>query len=376
MKNPTRTPDPPSSGGPALPGAAWGIGTLALAAAAVWLLIRASAVLVMVVGSVLLAALLEPVVAWLSRQRFYGMRLGRRGGAAIAVGTFVILVVVAIYQLAPWLWSQASVLLADLPRYASVAQAKLEALLRDRALLPPQAAGAFQTEIGRLVAEAGRKAAGWLLSLALNVIQLLGYLVIPVGAFYVLSDGARLRRELLGVLPPSWREAGATFLDDAAWALSAYVRGQSAVCATAAVLYGITFEILGLGFAPVLGIVAGISEAIPFLGSLIVVASIAVVGLAQDPALALRVVLGYIIVNQIVNYVITPRFMSKSLDLHPFLVILAVLTGASLAGAGGALLSLPAAAVIQTLLQRSWNPARARPGAAAPPAAASRAPES
>ena len=81
-----------------------------------------------------------------------------------------------------------------------------------------------------------------------------------------------------------------------------------------------------------------------------------IVGLAHDPMTALFG-LGYymIIGNQLANYVITPRLMSHNLDVHPFVIILAVLVGSSLGGAVGALVALPTAVVLQTLVGRLWS---------------------
>jgi predicted PurR-regulated permease PerM len=360
-------PDP--GAGPALPplpGAAWSIGTLALAAAAVWILLQVQAVFVVLIGSVLLAALLDPAVARLSRLRVGRRLLGRRGAAAVVVILGVGVLGTAFVLVAPAIWEEGTRLARDLPGYVGVARQKLLGLLNDPRLLPPGAGDNVQAEINRLLAEGGRQAAGWAVSFAANLLQILGYAVIPLGAFYILADRARLRLDGLAAVPPAWRPWARVFLDDSARALSAYVRGQSAVCATAAVLYSILFSLLGLPYGVALGVLAGLAEAVPFLGSLLAATIIGVTGLASGLPVALRGLAGYLVGNQVVNYAITPRFMSKELDLHPFYVILAALAGASLGGPGGALLALPAAAVAQTLVRRAWGgpPGAERP---APP---------
>ena len=319
-------------------------------------------VLVVLVGSVLLAALLDPAVTRLSAVRLGPRALGRRAAAAAVVVLGVAVLATAFVLLAPALWGEGTRLASNLPGYVAAARQKLLGLLGDPRLLPPGAAAGVEAEVNRLLAEGGRQAAGWAVSFAANLLQVLGYAVVPLGAYYILADGARLRLDGLAAVPPGWRPWARAFLDDSARSLAAYVRGQSAVCAAAAVLYSILFSVLGLPYGIALGVIAGLAEAVPFLGSLVAAVVIGVTGLASSGAVALRGLAGYVVGNQLINFLLTPRIMSKELDLHPFYVILAALAGASLGGPGGALLALPAAAVAQTLVHRAWG---GPPGAAA-----------
>ena len=145
-------------------------------------------------------------------------------------------------------------------------------------------------------------------------------------------------------------------LSESTLALSRYVRGQTAVCLVAGIMHTVFFAIVGLPYALIIGILAGLAEAVPFLGSLVVVVTVAVVGLASEPRVGMLALAYYLIIgNQVANYIITPRLMSKNLDIHPFVIIMAVLVGSSLGGAVGALLALPAAVVLQTLALRLWG---------------------
>ena len=333
---------------------------MVLLAALVWLILQVQAVLSALLGSVLLAALLEPAVVWLARARVGRWTLGRRWAAGIVVIGFLAVVAGLVYFLAPVLARQASVLLTNVPTYLDKVRAEYLVITRGMEILPDDIVVAFQREFANLMAQLGRSAAQAALGVAGNVIGLLGLLVIPVGAFYVLSDGATIQADFLAALPPQWREPTSVFLHDTSRALSSYVRGQTAVCASSAVLYSIIFGVLGMPYFVVLGILAGIAEAIPYLGSVLVGVAVVIIGLQQDLGLAMRGLIGYLVGNQVVNYILTPRFQSRSLHLHPFLVILAALTGASLGGPVGAFVALPAAAVIQAVLNRMWGPPAAR----------------
>lgn len=344
-----------------LPGAAWGLGTVVLLAAFVWLILQVQPVLSAVLGSVLLSALLEPVAARLSRVHVGRWTVGRKLASALVVVCFLAVLGVIVWVLVPVLASQAKVLISNIPTYLAKASDEYKLITRGLTILPDQMTVAFQNELANLLAQLGRNLAQGALSMVSNLIGLLGLVVIPIGAFYVMSDGASIQTDFLAALPPRWRDGTQSLLHDISVALSGYVRGQTLVCATSSVLYSIVFGVLGLPYFVVLGVMAGVAEAIPYLGSVIVTLSVLVIGLGQGMPLAVRGLIGYLVGNQIVNYVVTPRFQSRSLQLHPFLVILAALAGASLGGPLGAFLALPGAAVLQTVLKRMWGP-QARPG--------------
>lgn len=355
-----------------LPGAAWGLGTIVLVAAFVWLILQVQAVLSALIGSVLLASLLEPGVARLARGHIGRWTVGRRLASGIVVVVFLAVLGVLVYLLVPALAAQAKVLLSNVPTYLAKASEEYKLVTRGLTMMPEEMTQAFQNELAGLLAQLGRNAAQSALGLVSNLIGMLGLVVIPVGAFYVLSDGGSIQSDFLAALPPRWRDGTQSLLHDISVALSSYVRGQTLVCATSSILYSVVFGLLGLPYFIVLGVMAGLAEAIPYLGSVIVTLSVLVIGLGQGMPLALRGLIGYLVGNQVVNYLITPRFQSRSLQLHPFLVILAALAGASLGGPLGAFLALPGAAVLQTVLKRMWGPqARPEEHKLAPPASSS-----
>src|SRR5215471_14942170 len=123
-----------------LPGAAWGVGTVVLLGAFVWLLVQVKTVLWVLLGSVLLSALLEPPVAQLSRARVGRWTLGRRVAAATIIVAFIAALGVIIWLLAPVLISQAKVLLANLPTYLSKAVEEYKAITNGMTFLPDEMA--------------------------------------------------------------------------------------------------------------------------------------------------------------------------------------------------------------------------------------------
>jgi predicted PurR-regulated permease PerM len=124
------------------------------------------------------------------------------------------------------------------------------------------------------------------------------------------------------------------------------------VCGTLAALL---FTLIGVRYSLALGALAGIAEAVPFLGSVAVVFALVIVQSSLGLSEIVIAVGAYDALNQVNNYVINPRLMSARLELHPFIVILAVLAGSALGGFLGAVLALPVAALVVALGGALWG---------------------
>jgi predicted PurR-regulated permease PerM len=357
----------PSAAGGNLPGANWGIGTVVLLAVLVYLGSRLIPVFVTLLGSLLLAALLAPLVHWLEQLPLGRRTLGRTAAAILSVAGALLILVGLVAIAAPALWSQAGRLLGNFPEILQSALAQLRTLAHDRMRLGADLEARVGVEIGRLLSQGTQSVAQWLVGFAFSIFDLLGYLVIPLGAFYILVDGAPLRDLLLDVAPSGWRSRARTVLDESGNVLSAWVRGQAIVCLAASFLYSTLFGLLGLPYWLAIGVFAGLLEVVPFLGAILVVAAISIVGLADGFGVAFRSVLAYVAGNQVVNYLIAPRFLSRALDLHPLVVVLAVLAGGTLGGPGGAVIAIPVVAVLHALTRRLGHRLPTKP-AATPPA--------
>jgi predicted PurR-regulated permease PerM len=194
-----------------------------------------------------------------------------------------------------------------------------------------------------------------------SVGALLGLLVIPVGAYYLLSDGVAVAGAFTNGLPTSWRPTARLLLEVTNRSLTTYVRGQALVVITVAVLASILFTILGVRNSLALGVLAGVAEAVPFLGALVVEISLAAVCWDRGPGGVAGVIAAYLALNQVNNYFISPRLMGSRLEVHPFLIILAVLAGSTLGGLLGAMLALPAMAVLVGLGGVLWGAGRPVP---------------
>jgi predicted PurR-regulated permease PerM len=333
------------------------LGSLAGIAVLLYLLWRLRGVLLVLVMSVFLAYVLEPLVTPLCRLPLpRGRTLGRKAAAGLVVLFATGLIVLGLYWFLPVLWEELNRLGGELPRYYKLVEDWMKEMARSRGLgLPPEFWTTVQDQYHGLVQRTGTAASAWALGLVASLASLLGLIVVPIGAFYILADGGSLAMGLVDGLPESWRKAATTILHVTDNSLKTYVRGQTLVVLIVGGLATVLFTLLGVRYSLALGILAGLAEAVPFIGSISVVAALVLVTWDQGLNQLTVVLVSYIVLNQLNNSVITPRLMSERLELHPFVVILAVLAGASLGGFVGAVLALPAAAVLVGLGGALWG---------------------
>jgi len=342
------------------------LGSLVGLAALFYLLYLIRDVLLVLIMSVFLAYVLEPLVHRFERLPLgRGHRLGRKPAAGIVVLLGTSAIGLGLYWLVPVLWSELSRLGAELPRYYKLLEDWMLGMASSRGMgLPPEFWTSVQDQYHGLVQNIGAGFSSWALRAVSSIASLLGFVVVPVGAFYILADGATLTRGFVDGLPHSWRATADQLLASSDRSLETYVRGQALVVLVVAVLASVLFTLLGVHYSFALGALAGLAEAVPFLGSISVITALVLVSWDRGPSELALVVGAYVALNQVNNYVITPRLMGARLELHPFVVILAVLAGSSLGGFVGAVLALPATAILVGLGGTLWGAGKPAPGKA------------
>jgi len=175
------------------------------------------------------------------------------------------------------------------------------------------------------------------------------FVLAMVIGFFALVDLPRLRTEIYGLAPASWRDDMAHFAATLTRVLGGWLKGtmiQSAVVATIAV---IGLMIVGLPYALALGVLAGVLNIVPYIGPFIALALAATAGLFISPAAAVWAVVAVVVAQQVDALYMAPRILGKQVDLHPLLVVFAFLTGAALFGVVGMVLSVPVLAVAKAM---------------------------
>jgi len=180
-----------------------------------------------------------------------------------------------------------------------------------------------------------------------GILSYLPWLVlIPVLAFFLLKDAESLRQAALNALPQRFRGRGYRLFEELNTTLAAYIRAQLLACLLVGTACGIGFAALGLPYAVLLGVLAGVLEFIPLVGPLAMAVIAGIVAALHAPMLAVWSTGFLAIIRVIEDYAVYPRLMGRGIRLHPLAVILAVLAGLELGGVAGIFLAIPVVAAL------------------------------
>jgi predicted PurR-regulated permease PerM len=210
----------------------------------------------------------------------------------------------------------------------------------------------LEEEAGKLPERLGG-AAGTLRDVGFGIVSsAFALITILVLTAFMLGNGRRWLDSIIEIRPPAERERLRRSLDNMARAVAGYMAGALTIALIAGVTTYIVLTILGVPFRGPLAVVAGLFSLIPLVGATIAAVLIGVVTLFEDfPTTTIIWSVWAIAYQQIENHVIQPQIQKRTVHVHPFITIVAVLFGASLLGVLGALIAIPVAASIQILLR-------------------------
>lgn len=303
----------------------------------------------LIILSVFFAYLIDPLVR-IIRRPFKVRNLDKLMPRWLAIGVAYIAVFtvvgIAIANVAPRVGEQAREFGANLPVYASAFRERVRDLNQrfDRLRIPDE----VQAELNKKVTDLGGDITAAVGNFVLiSVTYLPWLLLVPVLAFFFLKDVNSFRLLVLRMFPAGrWRYRAEMVMADVNTTLAAYTRAQLISCVIIAIICTIGFWVIGLKYALLLGILAGIFEFVPLLGPLTIGIIVTLVAASGDnPWKALYVAIFLIVLRIIHDYVTYPRIVRGGIHLHPLAIILAVLAGEQVAGIPGVFLSIPIVAV-------------------------------
>lgn len=181
----------------------------------------------------------------------------------------------------------------------------------------------------------------------------LDILISPILAFYILYDWEQLFDHWLKRLPRSYHRPLLNLLKDIDIVLSGIIRGQLLVAFIVGALAACSLWLMGLPYALLFGLIAGILDLVPYFGAVLGSLPGVAIALLESPYKALQVALLFFLIQQLESCVICPRILGESTGMHPLSVIFFLLLGGELFGILGLLLALPVAAFGKVLLQHT-----------------------
>lgn len=179
--------------------------------------------------------------------------------------------------------------------------------------------------------------------------------IVPFILFYMLRDGHKLESLILNTFNKKHGKQVQVILSDIDKTLSSYIQGQGIVCLCVGLLCFITFLIIGLDYALLLAVVAGVTNIIPYLGPWIGTIPAVIVALFKSPVTALLVIVLVVIIQQIESNLISPQIIGKKLQIHPIIIMFLILIAGRLAGLIGMILAVPIYAISRVLITHGFK---------------------
>jgi predicted PurR-regulated permease PerM len=314
---------------------------------------RLASLSIALAAAMLIAALLEPVVAGLHR-----LRVPRWLGALVAMLALIAVLVAPGILLGNLTAGQ----FGDLAGRLREGVGRLRAVAADVLPVSEEQLDRMvidvETRLQRLAVDA--LAGAWTLVEVLAAIVLAFFV-----AFFLLKDGPSMWSWALAQLPPRAR-AGAVPAGDAAWdTVTRYVRGILIIAVIDAIGIGVALVVIGVPLALPLALLVFVGAFVPYVGSTVSgTVAVVVAFAANGPVDALLVLAAVIAVQQLEGNLLEPFIVGRQVRLHPVVVVVAVFAGSLVAGIAGAILAVPLAAVAYRVFRVLQERRAARPAGA------------
>ena len=311
-----------------------------------WLLYIIKDILVILLVVMIISVALEPFVVKLEKEK-----IPRAFSVIVLYLALLIAVGLAAYFIIPPVVVQIKELTTNLPYYTSRAS---EINFGDT--------GTISTILNTL-SQRLSDLAGGVLSTLISIFGGIAYAIIIFAlTFYALVDGERLRKGLASLIPYEKKDRLYSTINKVSLRLGEWLRGQLTIMMVVGVAEGGILGILGVKYALILGLLAGLLEIVPVIGPIIsAVTAILVVFISGEPIWkVVAVLVAYVVISQLEGNFLVPKIMSKVIGLSPIFVLIAILVGERLLGLGGAMLAVPVAAGIQVFVQEYFPQLRNR----------------
>jgi predicted PurR-regulated permease PerM len=313
----------------------------------IWLLRHATHIFTVLFIALLLATSLSSAANGLARYRV------KRGMAILIVYIGILLVIGGVVALlVPLIANEVRTLRTNLPDYERRVNGLLAHLPKGSDGEPLQINDVFSrigSELNGAAGQVGRGAA----QIGAALVTLL---IIFVMAYFLAADVRFAERIVRRFIPPAARGRTLGIMGRIGTSLGFWVRAQLLLALFFGVAFGIGMLILRVPYAFTLGVLGAVLEIIPYVGGVVTIVLAVLVALTTGKLwLVIAVVIWYTIVVNLEAHVVAPKLVGQIVGLHPLVVVLALFLGAETLGILGALLAVPIAVIVQTLLDEFWR---------------------
>ncbi len=304
-----------------------------------------------VIAAIIIAFLMQGMVVWLKEKS-----LPHWAAVSVAILCLISVMVAALVFIIPALWEQALLLSKELPRMITQG--------RDLLLHLPDKYPTFISEgqVDQLIRHASTKLASFgqiivsfsISNLPVLLTAILYMVLVPLLVFFFLKDSRQMLAGIGAILPKE-RPVMNKIFAEMNQQIANYVRGKVIEILVVGVTSYISFTILGLDYAILLGLAVGLSVVIPYIGAVVVTVPVLLIGFFQwgwgYELLYLTIV--YLVIQGLDGNVLVPLLFSEAVKLHPVAIILSVLVFGGLWGFWGVFFAIPLATLVKAIFN-AW----------------------
>jgi predicted PurR-regulated permease PerM len=178
---------------------------------------------------------------------------------------------------------------------------------------------------------------------------------VPFVLFYMLKDGEKLVPMLAKAVPVRQRANFIDLLGEMNKTIATYISGQAIECLFVFVMMFFGYLILGIKYAFLFAVIAGLCNLIPYIGPYLGLAPSFLATVFVDPFKALIIIVIVLVVQQIDGNLIYPNVIGKTLSIHPLAIIFVLLVAGNIAGLLGIFLGVPFYAICKTIIKFIWS---------------------
>lgn len=316
-----------------------------------WTVIQIRGILLLLILGILFGAAIEPLV-----HRLRTERLSRAQAILVVYLNLILILFVVSVLLVPSLVTQGRALFDEVPgillnvrtEARDIESESIRTAIIETVNQAEQQYNALRTGDGQQVE--GEDAVRYAISIGGVLFTIITVLIV---AFYWLTEKTLIKRAFIHAIPHAGRDRVYHAWDEVEKRIGGWARGQLTLMVIIGVVSTIAYGLIGLDFWLALGLIAGITEAIPFIGPFIGGGAAVAVALTDSFDKVIIVVIFVVILQQVEGALLVPRVMRNAVGMTPLTVVLAVLIGSRLGGPLGAILAIPVGAAVQAIVQEA-----------------------
>lgn len=266
----------------------------------------------------------------------------------------LLLIIIGIVSVIPTIQSQLQNLIANLPYYWQEIQAGLSGFIQSDQFISWRESidwSNIMASIDSAAKNLAQATVGGLGSIIGGVVTV-GVVIFtsPIILYYMLMDGRGFRDFLTSVLPTKWRPTFKKISSQISDQLARYIRGQIGVAIVVGLIFFLGYSIIGLDYALIFAILAGVMNLIPYLGSVISTVPALIVAILDSPWMLIKVLLVLAIEQLIESRLVSPMILGSNLNIHPLTILFILLVAGRIFGVPGVLLGVPFYACLKIIV--------------------------